>query len=824
MSPLKIAPIGTCRIHTPLRSGVRRYPFRVELGRNYGYVHTSPEALQQLRFMFGEVGVPAAITKLVMRSNLPVAFDEQVHRTADLYLIEISSRKLVTVDGVPIQLNYATRYFSDFFADRARTRMFWSMASDEQHRERETLLVKEPAFQRLSVDDRALLSSIHKRELKDADIERDMTDLAERIGAAKLVFVTHVNANTPDNQPIEARQRLINAVRASAKRIGIPCYNPTPLMREIGQILAMENDGLDLTHYSDLFADRLAADWNKRFVAPRIGIAEHQEAGIITAAPSDGDLAEIEAGWAAGQLIDASRRLRAALRRDPRLHHHRLLLGRMQFELGDYEGATANLESARDELGPNDKADIMLMRAYFRIGEYAHARRFATALLSDETETVEIVRTNAMSSIRLGDAEAALSDWMRLFQISADKAEAASAVLGILSARGNDAAVARWAEEVLELLPDHAESFAALWRHRVAAGDRTGLLDLARQAVPLGDNQALDLAELAADRGFATPAALLMATLGLLASKIEPITEWIGRQAAEWLQRGIVYLEQGQLFDAADTLQARAQLRPTGNALTRARRTLEQQLRRETRLAFAARDFVRVVQIIETARQTLTTFPELDSFLGRACDALGDTETALIHLQKVADEEGAPLSARMQLARVAVRGERYLEALDAYWDVLQSPMADEPARAEAKRQLLNLEGRSIRSARKMVMQGQHDQAWTVLDRLERTNPDNLAVRREKDRVLSDLRTQVRGLSTSCSAERLNLGEAILRLDPRDEVGLKAAAIGAMRLHNFNRALHYWEELRKQSDNPVQIDANIQKCALWVERTRRKEAA
>ena len=174
----------------------------------------------------------------------------------------------MTIDGAPIQINYATRYFSDFFADSTRARMFWAMASDERQSERDALLAKEPAFRRLSAEDRALLSSVRKRELEDAEIERDMADLAERIGADRLVFVTHVNANTPDNRPIERRQQLINAVRAGAKRIGVPCYDPTPLMREIGQMLAMDNDGLDLTHYSDLFSDRLSADWNRRIQSP----------------------------------------------------------------------------------------------------------------------------------------------------------------------------------------------------------------------------------------------------------------------------------------------------------------------------------------------------------------------------------------------------------------------------------------------------------------------------------------------------------------------------------------------------------------------------
>ena len=47
-------------------------------------------------------------------------------------MVELSSRKLLTIDGHPIQSNYLARYFSEFFADRARTRLFWSMASADR--------------------------------------------------------------------------------------------------------------------------------------------------------------------------------------------------------------------------------------------------------------------------------------------------------------------------------------------------------------------------------------------------------------------------------------------------------------------------------------------------------------------------------------------------------------------------------------------------------------------------------------------------------------------------------------------------------------------
>ncbi|MFY2980317.1 hypothetical protein ACOQLH_33060, partial [Klebsiella pneumoniae] len=74
----------------------------------------------------------------------------------------------------------------------------------------------------------------------------------------------------------EQRAQLIAAVTASAQRIGVPCYDPTPLMNKIGQADAMEDGGLDLTHYTPLFAERLYTEWFKTFVRPRMSTSTPQ--------------------------------------------------------------------------------------------------------------------------------------------------------------------------------------------------------------------------------------------------------------------------------------------------------------------------------------------------------------------------------------------------------------------------------------------------------------------------------------------------------------------------------------------------------------------
>ena len=397
MTAFTIAPIGTCRIHTPLRDAVGRYPIKQQLGRNYGFVHTSAEALQQARFMFGQAEVPTDVQRVIFRPSNGEQARRGTHKPADLYMVELSSRKLLTVGNHPIQSNYLVRFFSEFFADRARTRAFWSQASDERLAERRAWLDQDPVFKSLSADNRELLARIVKREQTDEEIEQQMHELVNLLGRDKVVFVTHVNAMTPDNVPIEQRAQLIAAVTASAQRIGVPCYDPTPLMNKIGQADAMEDGGLDLTHYTPLFAERLYTEWFKTFVRPRMSASTPQPS--VPKLNADESAERIEKIWDSGDLREASRRLRDVLRRHPGLPDHTLLFARIQEELGDYEGSLALLGSADGTLATGSKAEQILMRNQFKLGRHEVAHSLAAGLLGDEIETPEIVRIAAILSL-----------------------------------------------------------------------------------------------------------------------------------------------------------------------------------------------------------------------------------------------------------------------------------------------------------------------------------------------------------------------------------------------------------------------------------------
>ena len=256
---------------------VGRYPIKLQLGRTTAScTHPAPRHCSRPATCSARGEIPADVQRLIFRPS--TASRRAAPRTqAGRPVHGRTVLALLTIDGHPIQSNYLARYFSEFFADRARTRLFWSMASADRLAERRAALEQDAVYKSLTPENRELLARIVKRDLTDDEIEQEMRQLVELLGRDKVVFVTHVNAMTPDNVPIEQREQLIAAVVASSQRIGVPC-DPTPLMNKLGQAEAMEDGGLDLTHYTPLFAERLYTDWYKTFMRPRMSASAPQPA------------------------------------------------------------------------------------------------------------------------------------------------------------------------------------------------------------------------------------------------------------------------------------------------------------------------------------------------------------------------------------------------------------------------------------------------------------------------------------------------------------------------------------------------------------------
>ena len=351
-----------------------------------------------------------------------------------------------------------------------------------------------------------------------------------------------------------------------------------------------------------------------------------------------------------------------------------------------------------------------------------------------------------------------------------------------------------------------------------------GLRALASESPALTDAEALELVKEASWRGCIMAGAALAVSCKLAESAQEDIPAWLRAQSSTWAEEGARALDEGRLRDAAERICAHRLLNPDALSSVRAQRAFERAMRLGARAALVAGNHKEVIDLTDIALDTEVEFPELHAMRGRAADALGDKQTAMRHLEQAAANESAPFSTQLHFARVAFNGGWFGEAIDAYQMVLAHAGADQSARDEAERQLGRLGPRAIRGAREILSAGDPKAAWKLLDRVAQSWPQMTEVDHEKRRILAVLYAEARGLESSSTTERLALGERILQLVPDDPIGLRLAAVGAMRLHRFEQALPYWRALQERSDNPAQYDHYIQRCQVWIEKANRRKAA
>ena len=265
----QVTPIGTCRIHNPLRGAIGKYPVDYYVPRTYGYTHTSNEALQQLDFMEGALEFPPHVVPGIFRGGSSPAQYRGSWQTPHLAVVEISSTKLIHADGYSLQTRYLSQHFAEFFGIPERSRTFWALANQKPD-ELPDFLEQDPLFRSMRDDDRKLLSSIRMRQQSFDELAADMGALAERIGADKLLFVTHINALDEKRRKLAGREKLIRWVERIAEDLQVPCFNPTRLMLQYGQENALENGGRDTTHYTPAFYSTVYAHLHREYFAPTL--------------------------------------------------------------------------------------------------------------------------------------------------------------------------------------------------------------------------------------------------------------------------------------------------------------------------------------------------------------------------------------------------------------------------------------------------------------------------------------------------------------------------------------------------------------------------
>ncbi len=262
----RITAIGSCRISTPFKVAPLAHPVVNNTDRIYGYTHTSAEALQQIRFLRGEFTPTAEMQPLLMPNVDMEALADTTHPTSDIYFVELSSTKELRIADTQVQLNYVTRHFADFFADKLRARDFWSLADGGQEVTKLAFLNEQESFQSLSGSDQTLLQNLTRTLSTPESLSRDLTEIRDRL--PNVVFITHCNALTKNREPIASRAAYIAMVEEVAQDLNMPIFNPTASMQAFGQHAAMSDAETSLSHYSEDFGNFLFDGLFETYIAP----------------------------------------------------------------------------------------------------------------------------------------------------------------------------------------------------------------------------------------------------------------------------------------------------------------------------------------------------------------------------------------------------------------------------------------------------------------------------------------------------------------------------------------------------------------------------
>jgi len=382
-----IAPIGSCRITAPLRLAQSELGITLNKTRNYGYCHSPAEAVQMVKFMRGELDLPRRLWPLIARG---VDFDatmQSTHTKADLYVIELSSAKEITIDGVCVQLNYLTAAYRSFFESAARARHFWDHAAAGD----QAAIDRNLSGAQIGKDDVDVLRRIRLRYVSEEDLRVHVKTLLAQL--SNVLFVTHVNARQTTGAPLASRAHFIDMVKRVVTSEGGHVYDPTALMIEVGQSAAIADHSEGLAHYTDDFAQRILVDWQRNTIGPLIDkVVMGGDANQATSVLSP----HVDAMIAHGQLDTLQERLDALANARPDLK----VINRLRYQVAASQSDASAAYVRLKELLDQDPSDLGTLRKLRDVA--IEMQRYETALGCIETLTARGHPMSARQLIHLG--------------------------------------------------------------------------------------------------------------------------------------------------------------------------------------------------------------------------------------------------------------------------------------------------------------------------------------------------------------------------------------------------------------------------------------
>ncbi len=822
---MRITPIGTCRIHTPLKRGSQRYPIALELGRNYGFVHTGAEALQLIRFLHGELEIPPEVAPLVVSGGDISGFAEQSWSPADLNVVEISSAKKLLCGDHAVQINYVYRYFADFFANRERSRTFWSLIRAGHRGDLNTYLRDERSYRLLSHEDRDLLRSISFEQQSFKNIKSEMTEIVDRFDSGTVMFVTHVNAKTPDEEIIPSRDRLIRWVKLAAEQLGVKAFDPTAAMKAAGQEYALDNGGLDLTHYTPSFSDRIYDELHRFHIAELMGAALEGGPDDASADAAATAAAHFETMLQVGDFFETSKEIHAAVARSPNSIPLIELRGSVRSRIGDFAGAVEDL-TQRDDRELSQPVRIALLNALTAIEDFDRALQVATNLINDEYEDAELYVSASRAAERLGKHEQAIAFAKQSFRLNRSDLSAALQALRLLTDHGAEELVAQWREELLENLGSSSSGAFALSQWAVEHSDE----ELFAAAISIVDDKGavVDLVEEAFAAGLYGAVADSVATLVGIGRLAPPLAKRRAALIENILDRSAELFESGKgnsAYRCATALAALADVPPGQLRTSRLAALAERQIRewiRDVRSSVReaeAKGPAEVIQLAEKSGDLIKADASIAVAIARALDETGRESEALSLLASVEGDVAQDQLLRRWTGRIAMNAGEYRLALEMYGSLSGDESVPAKLRAEADRILPTLRTRALRQLRELIIAERFEEALILAGSITRRTGEVDRVQRELARMYKRLRSIAVEIEKSegDSDELERVLRLISQIRPDDQSMLRRLALELMRQFRFAEAAEVWSRVHLLAPDNESAAKALDRCETLARR-------
>jgi len=599
---------------------------------------------------------------------------------------------------------------------------------------------------------------------------------------------------------------------------------------DFGQPQALENRGLDLTHYTPAFSDRLYDTIHREHVAALFGsqaagLGQDEQTREIASLA-----ARIESMIEGSEFLAGSRELHAALDRFPDSVPLLNLRGLVRSRIGDFRGAMDDLAAGDCETGLSQSMRIALLEALNSTSKYDEVLRVAERLIQDEAEDATIYRVAAGAAEKLGRQEQAIAFAKQAYRMDRGDLSTALHALMLLTSAGSEAEVGEWRREILEnIRASSSGSFElCMWAvqhrdedlfvaglHLVSRTDKWSAIDLMEDALAARLPRAVAASvTVAAELGRLAP--------GLADRRLEIVHQAISQ--AETLAETDRVAEAYQIARALAALPAGADRQLPVSRFAGEGRQLVRDLLVKVREAIGEASIAGDTQAVADLGKSVGEILEEDgksaTVVARALQSLGQPEEGLALLKRMSPAASANVNLRRWTARLAHSVRDYATALEMYGSLREGGGPEvQKFRPEVQRFFETAEPRSLKQLTLLARADSYDEALRLAQSIAKYIGPSDRLERELARMHKMLRIRLNEIQ---AGERdLEEREPVLRrmvqMKPEDPSNLRRLALELMRQFRFAEAAECWEKLYAMDPANESADRNRLRCATLAQR-------